>query len=247
MKKMWGKNSSAIPSSLGLILLGGGASKRFGGTLHKLLCELDGESVLVRNLKTALSLEFVSELVIVAREELVKDFRIALKSLADSFKDFSGEISIVLGGATRMESVLRGMKKISSEVVLIHDMSRPLASPLLFRKVFSAVKEGIGVIPVVECADSILFTDSKRNVKGYHKRDKVKLVQTPQGFLTSEYNTARRILGDKAERFTDDGSLFLSAGYKLKTVMGERKNIKITYPEDIYIAETLLRKRVKQD
>ena len=145
------------------------------------------------------------------------------------------------GGVNRQESVLKGFERLPSDAkeVIIHDGARPLVED----KIISSVVEALGKYTAVTCAvkvkDTVKQIDESGKVIKTLKRDSLVLVQTPQGVKTEEY----RLAAEKAEdlsRFTDDASLMEAAGYEVYTVEGSYKNIKITTPEDITVAESYI-------
>jgi len=147
--------------------------------------------------------------------------------------NFNQYHSLAKGGENRFESVKNGLKKITSgAIVAIHDGVRPLVSKALINKLVAKTKPGVGVVPIIP------VTDSLRQVRGensqYVDRSSLCQVQTPQCFFLADINDAYQQKHSK--RFTDDASVLERAGGKIKTVLGERKNLKITTEEDLKIA-----------
>jgi 2-C-methyl-D-erythritol 4-phosphate cytidylyltransferase len=144
---------------------------------------------------------------------------------------------VVVGGATRSASVRAGLAVVpaDAEVVLVHDGARPLASHALFRSVVDAVLAGAdAVVPAVAVVDTI--TDPHGVPVD---RDALRAVQTPQGFRAS---SLRAVHGSRPEA-TDDASLVVAGGGRLRSVQGERWNLKVTEPDDLLVAESLLEQR----
>lgn len=226
-------------SDVCVILLAGGVGNRFGLAVPKLLTLIKGRPVIAYTIGTALSLPFVNQVVLACnallRSEVEKIIDAAMKSVENP-----ASIEVIDGGNSRAESVGLALKRAKHRLVLIHDADRPVATPALYRRVMDAIKPGIGVVPVISPADSVLHEDARGNPENYISRADLKLVQTPQGFITSEYRMVRDILGAQVERYTDDGSAFIAGGYKLTAVPGERGNIKITFPVDLAITEAYL-------
>lgn len=138
--------------------------------------------------------------------------------------------SVVLGGATRSESVRAGLAAVPADagVVLVHDAARPVASVELYRRVIDAVSEGAdAVVPVVAVSDTI-----RRRSGGTVDRDQLVAVQTPQGFNAA---ALRRAHAGGAEG-TDDASVVEAAGGIVAHVDGEATNLKITEPSDLRVA-----------
>jgi 2-C-methyl-D-erythritol 4-phosphate cytidylyltransferase len=148
---------------------------------------------------------------------------------------------VVEGGATRAESVNRGLAAVpeAAEVIVVHDAARPLASEALFRAVIDAVTSGAadGAIPGVPVSDTIKVVDDSLAVTATLDRAVLVAVQTPQAFGA---DILRRAHAGGAEA-TDDAALVEALGATVRVVPGEPQNLKITTPADLGLAEHLLR------
>jgi 2-C-methyl-D-erythritol 4-phosphate cytidylyltransferase/2-C-methyl-D-erythritol 2,4-cyclodiphosphate synthase len=147
----------------------------------------------------------------------------------------------VTGGATRQESVRRGLEALSEEApdfVLIHDAARPLVSPQVIGDVVKALEAGAdGALPMVAASDTL----RRKGPDGRWtlvSREGLYRAQTPQGFVYAAIVQAHR--DHAAENVTDDVALAELAGLKVEMVEGEEKNIKVTRKEDFALAEKLL-------
>jgi 2-C-methyl-D-erythritol 4-phosphate cytidylyltransferase/2-C-methyl-D-erythritol 4-phosphate cytidylyltransferase/2-C-methyl-D-erythritol 2,4-cyclodiphosphate synthase len=198
--------------------------------------ELDGESVLVRTLKTFSQSARINFLIVVTNEvETVTEILNATPNL----KPFA----VTAGGSERQYSIANGLKLVpnDSEIVLVHDAARPLITLETIEKVIDAAEKFGGAIAAVPEKNTIKIIDSEGFVKSTPPRADLVAVQTPQGFrkeiLLKAYEQAAidNFLG------TDDASLVERIGGKIKIVQSDYKNIKITTPEDVEIAETFLR------
>ena len=148
--------------------------------------------------------------------------------------NFTQPHALVEGGKTRFHSVRNGLKKINKNtIVAIHDGVRPLVSKALINSLITETKNGIGAIPILPIKDSI------RKIEGENsssiKRNNLYKVQTPQCFLSA--NIKKAYTQEFSNSFTDDTSVFESNGGKIKTILGEEKNLKITTKEDLLVAE----------
>ena len=235
--------AAGAKSDVCVILLAGGVGKRFGLAVPKLLTLIKGRPVIAYTLQTAISLPFVAQVIVACNALLRSEVEKVLETVMKSAKS-PASIVIIDGGNSRSSSVGLALKHTKCHTVLIHDADRPIASESLYKRVYAAVKPGIGIVPVVSPADSILREDARGNPANYIPRADLMLVQTPQGFVTSEYRMVREILGAQADKYTDDGSAFLAGGYQLRAVPGERGNIKITFPVDLAIAEAYINETV---
>lgn len=200
-----------------VIVVAAGSGARFGGS--KQYAPLAGRRVLDWSLDVARSIADGVVLVVAA--------------------DASGEEEpaadvVVVGGATRSESVRAGLAAVPADagVVLVHDAARPAATHALFRAVVDGVLAGADVVvPVIEVTDTI--TD----VYGVpFDREVLRAVQTPQGFDAA---VLRSVHASHPEA-TDDASLVVEAGGRLRQVQGERRNLKITEADDLVVAEALM-------
>ena len=228
------------------MLLAAGKGKRFTGDAPKALAPIEGQPLITLPIRTIVGLGFVNELILVVNAQLRRPIEDAISRLSRGIRQAGIRFILCEGGQTRSQSVQSGLAKVSSDYVLIHDASRPFASPELFERVLAALEPEVGAVPVVQPVDSLLLVHSQTHVKEYLDRDEVRLAQTPQGFVTSDYREARERVRDRAPAFKDDASLFIAAGYRIVTVPGEETNIKVTYPRDLAVAHAAL-SRMKQE
>jgi len=155
--------------------------------------------------------------------------------------DGSAVQAVVAGGRTRSESVRAGLAAVAgdTEIVVVHDAARPLATPALFELVIDAVRAGAdAAIPALEVADTLKRVDGDRVVDTV-SRDMLVSVQTPQAFRASALRAAHEH-GDDA---TDDAALVEAAGGTVVIVPGDPRNLKVTTVADLALAETLLEAR----
>jgi 2-C-methyl-D-erythritol 4-phosphate cytidylyltransferase len=146
-------------------------------------------------------------------------------------------IQTIVGGDTRFHSVQKGLSLINEQsIVFIHDAVRCLLSPSLIHHCFEETLQYGSAIPCVDSKDSVrlIHATGHRSIK----RSEIKLVQTPQTFISDILLPA--YLADYQEEFTDDASVVEAADYEVHLVEGEPNNIKITTPLDLAIAEELL-------
>jgi len=212
--------ATASDRAVWAIVVAAGSGRRFGGA--KQYSPLAGRRVVDWSIDVARSV--AEGVVLVVAPEVAGD-------------DEPAADVVVAGGATRSASVRAGLDAvpIDASVVLVHDGARPLATHALFRSVVDAVLAGAdAVVPAVAVVDTI--TDVRGDVVD---RDALRAVQTPQGFDPS---ILRRVHAGRPEA-TDDASLVAASGGRLRQVQGERWNLKITEPDDLVVAESLLARR----
>lgn len=148
------------------------------------------------------------------------------------------DVTIVEGGPTRQESVANGLEAIHSEIVLIHDAARPFATADLTADVLRATAGFEGAVPAVPVDETIKRVEDDAVVATID-RAILWRVQTPQAFRTSVLAEAHQRARSEGFLATDDAQLVEHFGGRVAVVRGARTNIKITYPEDFSIAETI--------
>lgn len=224
-------------SGIPVIVVAGGSSSRMGQ--NKLLMNIGGLPVLVRTLKVFQQCDKIRNIILVASSENTLEYQ----KLCENFM-LNKVSDIVEGGSNRQESVLNGLKRLKADdkKVLIHDGARPLVTTDIISRVIKGLDEYSAVAPVVKVKDTIKKIDENGVVITTVKRDDLVQVQTPQGVEVCKYLNA--VEGKALETFTDDVSIFEAVGEKVLTVLGDYKNIKITTPEDILVAEAFLKGEV---
>ena len=215
-----------------VIIVAGGKGLRVGGDIPKQFQPIGGKPMLMRTIEAFYNFDYRMRIVIVLPEQ----FRDFWNELCEKHK-FDITHTIVNGGETRFHSVKNGLSEISEdEIVGIHDAARPFVSKEVIGRCYrEAFDFRCGIIPVVEEKNSV------RILTGYESkpfdRDRIRLVQTPQVFpadlLKNAYETPYR------EEFTDDASVAEDDGIQIKLVDGDEKNIKITTPFDLELADFL--------
>lgn len=156
--------------------------------------------------------------------------------------NFRVPVTLVKGGETRFHSVKNGLELIPDHpntVVAIHDAVRPLVSCEIIDEAYRYAFEHGNAIVAVKSRDSIrqMWNDHSISLK----REDIYLIQTPQTFRSDILKEAYRVEYD--DHFTDDASVVERAGGIINMINGSYQNLKITFPEDIAIAETILKNR----
>ena len=203
------------------IILAGGESKRFNTKTPKLFHQYKGKLLLLHSIDRAKEYGKFIKIVLVINKKH-KDYIKRLK-----IKD----IKIVIGGKTRAESAYKALisiKKYNIRNVLIHDAARPNFTLKLLDKLIKGLKSSDGVIPAIQTVDAIKQKSLNEIIN--LKREDVYLIQTPQAF---KYEKLYKLQNNKGIEITDDASLFVRAGKKIKIITGEVNNHKITIKSDI--------------
>ncbi|MGC8904038.1 2-C-methyl-D-erythritol 4-phosphate cytidylyltransferase [Thermus sp.] len=144
------------------------------------------------------------------------------------------------GGRTRQESVARLLEAASLPLVLVHDVARPFVSQSLVERVLRATQAQGAAAPVLPVPDTLIRSEGGA-YGSVLPREALRLVQTPQGFFTALLREAHAYARKRGISATDDAQLVQALGYPVALVEGERTAFKITYPEDLVLAEALAR------
>lgn len=199
----------------------------------KLLLKINGKTVLERSVNAFLNISDVDEVIVVAREKDIPAF-------SDILTD--ERVSFVVGGDTRQQSVMNALDVIDDcELIIIHDGARPLIKSEDIENTIRAAKENKAAAVGVFVKDTVKVVDKNGFVVSTPDRSTLFAVQTPQIFDFELYRNAAQNAREKGLDFTDDCQLVESFNQKVKTVVGSYSNIKITTPDDIVLAENLLK------
>ena len=211
----------------------------------KQFTELAGTPILVHTLRRFAAVNGVTEIWIALREHEIDGFRERLRQdFADLLKT---KIELVVGGEHRQQSVEHALSAISAapdDIVLVHDAVRPLVTAEIIHEVIEAAKKygaAIAGLPAVDTVKQVERTAEGAIIKSTIPRAGVVLAQTPQGF---RYDVIKKVFDEAtADGFmgTDEASLAERSGHEVAVVMGSPKNIKITTPGDMELAEFYLK------
>lgn len=215
------------------IILGAGNGTRMKSEKSKLLLGIGSKTVIERSVEAFLSVSDIDEIIVVAREQ---DIDIYSELLTDE------RISFVIGGATRQQSVKNAVETVDdAHLIVIHDGARPLIKCEDIEKTIRAAEEFSAAAVGVFVKDTIKIVDKQGFVESTPDRSTLFAVQTPQIFDFVLYKNAMQKADEQGLDFTDDCQLVELCGGKVKMVEGSYSNIKITTPDDIALAENLLK------
>lgn len=214
------------------LIVAGGSGLRFAAEQPKQFLELNGLPILMHTLY-AFEKAGITEQILVLPETQIDHWQ----TLCNRHR-FTLPHRIVVGGKNRFESVRNGLKLVPDHaLVAIHDGVRPLISPELIRQTYQEAEKFGSAIAVVALKDSIR---QKAPEGRSHSVDRAAyvLVQTPQTFISTQIKKAFEQAPD--DRFTDDAGVYESLFPEIHLVEGDYRNIKITTPEDLLVAESLM-------
>ena len=219
--------------SLGVVVVAGGSGSRFGGA-NKLLAKIAGIPVFVYSLRNFHSLCSPGNLVLVVKKSETAKFADALRRFLPSAK-----VKIVHGGKTRMHSVVNGLSSLpeTAKFAAVHDAARPLATAELLLSSYKAAKKHGTAVTAKKLTDTVKQADGKCFVVKTLDRNNLWRVETPQVFQTDKLKAAYGKAFAGKLVLTDDSAVMENAGCKPFLFEYKLPNVKITYPEDLEIAE----------
>lgn len=249
------------------VLVAAGRGERLARERPKALVALADRPLFCHALATLLEIPAIGAVAVVApgESEAVRAVREEIQ--ARFSQEQAGRVLIVPGGEERQDSVLAGLESLSAEgwlpeaIVLVHDAARPLLSPGLVRRCLAGMKEPLGrggqvelpglergdgptglpagVVPGLPVRETLKLVFEERVVLT-QPRENLWSAQTPQVFRLGPLLGAHRRARRYGMRATDDAALLEWQGMAIRLIPGEPSNLKITYPEDLVLAERLL-------
>lgn len=224
-------------SEAGAIVVAGGSGTRFGGNVRKQYLRLGGKPILWWSLRAFEESPSFGAIVAVVRGPDVEKVR------AESRRWNLGKlVQVTAGGATRRESVARGLAAMPREYawVAVHDAVRPLITPEAIEKVLDCARAHQAAIAACPSRDTVKLADDRGRIAGTPPRERVWLAQTPQIF--SRELLERAHAGSPGVTATDDAQLVEAVGGSVQLVETSPTNMKVTVPMDFEIAKMLLKK-----
>jgi 2-C-methyl-D-erythritol 4-phosphate cytidylyltransferase len=220
----------------GAVIVAAGSSERMGGT-DKMFAVLDGKPVLARVIEVFQACDRISDIVVVLNQQnLEEGKRLVSKGKWSKVKD------VCEGGKRRQDSVLNGLNCLGEcDWVVIHDGARPLVTAELIENGLDTAEETGAAIAAVPVTDTIKMAADNLTIQGTPPRQSLWAAQTPQVFRYDIITNAYRKLKYEV---TDDARAAELMGGSVRIYHGSNDNIKITLPEDLAVAEILLKKRV---
>ena len=217
----------------GAVIVAAGSASRMGG-IDKVMATLKGEPMIVHTVRAFQSCDAIKEIVIVTRPDLI----LPITGLTNEFDKVT---AVVAGGASRQESVALGMNALSDkcELAAIQDGARPLVTWQLIDRVVRAAHSHHAAIPVIPVKDTIKVCNSAL-VVSTPDRSTLRAVQTPQVFDFDLLRGALKKAAEDGAEVTDDCSAVERLGMTVKTVEGDERNLKVTTPLDLKLAEMLM-------
>jgi 2-C-methyl-D-erythritol 4-phosphate cytidylyltransferase len=221
------------------IVVAAGEGARLGRAEPKAWIQLCGRPILLRAIDNIGACGKIAQIIVVVAEAELARCEALLRNELPATRSWAVQI----GGATRQQSVRRGLEKIGRDVdlVLIHDAARPFASPNLIERVLSAACEHGAAVAGLPARDTIKRISPEHRIETTLDRSALWEIQTPQAFHRDLIVPAHERAAAENAAATDDAMLLERLGVPVYVVEGERMNFKITVAEDLLIAEALVR------
>lgn len=217
------------------VIVAGGSGSRMGSDTPKQFLPIGNAPILMHTIKRFFTSNEQVNIILVLPEEQIERWH----QLCEKYS-FSIPHLIVAGGMNRFQSVRNGLNSIGDTegLVAIHDGVRPFISKRIIEESYSTAQKKGNAIATVDLKDSIRLIDGKENKAV--DRTTYKSVQTPQTFQIQQIRNAFHKATNT--NFTDDASVAEAAGYAVELIEGSYDNIKITTPEDLAMAEVIMKK-----
>jgi len=217
----------------GAVIVAAGTASRMQG-IDKVMADLGGEPMILRTVRTFQNCDVIGEIVIVTREDLIE----RIQTLCAGFPKVK---AVTAGGADRAESVRNGLRLLSKKVRLaaVHDGARPLITDAVIDRTVRAAHRYGAAAPGVPVKDTVKIVQGGL-VKSTPDRTTLQAVQTPQIFDVDLLLGALEKAKNDGAAITDDCSAVELMGMSVRIVEGDERNIKVTTPMDMKIAECLL-------
>ena len=224
------------------LVLAGGSGSRMGGRVKKQFLELAGRPLLYYSMKCFQDSPLIGRIILVSSPDSVGYCR---TQIVEKY-GFTKTAAIVPGGAQRYDSVYAGLcacrEAAEDELVFVHDSARPFVTEEMLQRCFHAAQKNGACSAGMPSKDTVNLTDADGVVQMVPDRKNVWIVQTPQVFRLELLKKAHESLRSRnMEGITDDVAVVRSAlGVPVQMVQGDYRNIKITTPEDLIVAEGIL-------
>lgn len=238
VSKVTGAMRKVLPVKYcGAVIVAAGTASRMEG-IDKVMAPIGGEPMILRTVGAFQACDAIREIVIVTREDLIP-------KITSMTGKFSKVQAVVVGGKDRAESVSNGLNALSGKVKLaaIQDGARPLVTQAVIDRTVRAAHTYGAAAPAIPVKDTVKVVEGGI-VTTTPDRNTLKAIQTPQVFDIDLLRGALKKAAKEKAAITDDCSAVERMGFKVRIVEGDERNIKVTTPMDLKIAEMLLEEPV---
>lgn len=227
-----------MANNLRVVIAAAGSATRMGSKINKPYMLLKSRPVLAYSLDIFEEFNLVDDIVIVANPQEIDYCK---REIVEKY-GYRKVSQVVAGGKMRQDSVRVGLRQLGQDTdfIAVHDGARPFLTHELLEKLLKAAEQWGAAIPGVMPKDTLKFVDRDEFVRQTLDRSSVVAIQTPQLFKFEELLAAYNQAYEEGFIATDDAALFENYIGRVKIVPGDYRNIKITTPEDLKIAEVLV-------
>jgi 2-C-methyl-D-erythritol 4-phosphate cytidylyltransferase len=230
-----------VMSKVTALIPAAGMGRRMGNAVAKQFLPLGDKPMLAHTLLAFQRASGIDEIIPILSEE---DMESCLRDVIELYH-ITKVKTLVVGGRERQDSVANGLKKVEKDasIVLVHDGVRPFVTQEMIKESVEFAKKGECVAVGVPLKDTIKEVDDKGIVRSTLERSRLWAIQTPQTFPVKILRRAYEESYRNKTCGTDDATLVERTGGKVRVIMGSYENIKITTPEDLLVAEEILKRR----
>lgn len=227
------------------IIFAGGSGTRMGADIPKQFIKIAGMPVLAHTLKIFERHQLVDEIIVVANGDFMEETKVLIRQYG-----ITKGVEVVGGGDSAQESIFRGLTAAKARynddaVVILHDGVRPYVKADVISAVIESVEKYGNGITYTPCYETIVLSKNAIDVDGIPSRGESYTAQAPQGFRLGDIVEAHekvRTMPGRYDGLVDQATLYWKLGKPIHLVKGNRGNIKITTPEDIWMLEALMKK-----
>lgn len=230
-------------SFISVVIVAAGLGRRMKSKINKQYLLLDEKPILAHTIEKFENNNYIDEIILVTKDD-EKDY--CKQHVVDKYK-YKKIKTIISGGNERQDSVYNGLRSCDekTDLVLIHDGVRPFIRSKEINEIIKETLKSHACVTGVKVKDTIKIVDANRNIIDTPSREKLWAVHTPQAFSYNLILDAHKKCKKEGWTVTDDSMLVEKLGIKVKMIEGSYDNIKITSPEDLYIAESILSEEIR--
>jgi len=225
------------------IIFAGGSGTRMGADIPKQFIEIDGVPVLAHTLRIFQGHSLVDSIILVANRDFIQE----TNALCERFS-IGKVMAVVAGGNSAQDSIYNGLVAAKERfgddsIILLHDGVRPYVKTDVISAVIDGVKKNGNAITYTPCYETIVLSKNAESIDAIPSRGESYTAQAPQGFILKDILAAHERVRARPERYdglVDQATLYWKLGLPIHLVRGNRGNIKITTPEDIWMLEALM-------
>lgn len=236
-----------MDETLFAVIVAGGTGKRMDAGMPKQYIEIGGMPIIVRTVRVFLSCGLFREIIVLVPEGFEPmTMDLIREHLGESY-DLSG-VTVTAGGKERNDTVMKAVRcaetmcDIDRAVFVTHDAVRPFVTVSMIEQSVAAARDGFAASAAIPLVDTVFEVEGGL-VKRVPDREALFRVQTPQSFNAGEFKRLyESATDDERAAYTDSIGVFIKNGRPVKLTEGSISNIKITYPEDLTLAESFVKK-----